>query len=579
MALPPPPAGFVRMTLAATGGEQYAPIDTYRNIWWAKGWRSIDDPAFIGTPEDDPDRYVTVAHGWGTHWQEARNEAGSRQVKVHLWGDSIFQGVGATNPREQGCAELIGDALRATYGDGGTGWLPAALSSSNYILDTTGTPTGGTFTLNVSVNGGGTQTTATIAHTASAATVATAIENLANVPTGAVKTNGGALPTAIGIVFVGDLADDTVVVTIGTNSLTGGTSPAPRLQGWTAGMGMGGCQLRTTTHAALHFADMRGTNIRIFHRNTATASFRYRIDGGSWTTHNIPAAFGQDPGAATVTGLSNTAHTVDIEWLSGTVDIFGVEALRPTGVVVYRFAQSGRAASDYFYGRHRKVPGGTSPNRGFNGTNGAATVTVPAPGVFTSDMQGQYITGPAGIAANATILTVDSATQVTMSANHTATFSNAEGVISDKGNAGILGVNMCADPFLAEAIGRPDLVIVQLGANDPAGANNDSVTTRDGLSKILRLYTQGDAIDHSPDSVLVVEHIGNWFDIESEFASVAGSIAQAATGNGAALVDIWGLGQRSWKYWSDLGMFADTIHPSTAGHAAYATPVIDLLRS
>lgn len=564
--------------------------DAYRNQYYGQGWRSNDDPGFTG-PSNPPvprtvgsheDRFhkahVVVPGSWGKNrWFATRKLGATQQIKVHRWGDSIGAAVGASIPRSQGCDVLVGNALRSEYGDGGTGWLPAGMCAPQFQITVTGSPTGGTFVLNISVNGGASQPV-TIAFNATAAAVATAIDALSNVPDGSTKTNGGALPTAVGVTFTGGSAPATVTVTKGANSLTGGTSPNfDALTGWLGGMGMGGSQLTATAPAALHFPNMRGTSIRLFHRNASiTGSFRWRVDGGSWTTVTPPTDFSQDPGAVVVGSLSDTAHTFDVEWLSGTVSIFGIEATRATGVVMYNFSQSGRAAVDFTYGRYRSVAGGTSPNRGFSGTSGLATVTVPAPGLFTHDMIGQYITGPAGIAVNATIQSVDSATQVTMTANHTATFSNVAGVISEKGTSGISGANMIADPFLAPILGRPDLVIIQLGANDPSNNSNDPGVFRQALSKIVRLYTGGDTVNYTPDFIFVIEHMGNWFDIESKYSIFTSIISDLADSHGGVLVDIWGAGRRSWKYWNDLGYFTDVIHPSTNGHIQYAQPVIDV---
>jgi hypothetical protein len=95
--------------------------------------------------------------------------------------------------------------------------------NTKYLLTVTGSPTGGTVTLTVTVAGDA-QTTATIAFNATAATVQTAIENLSNVPTGAVTVTGsaGGPWTAT---FGGALTDQVVTVALGTNALTGGSTP------------------------------------------------------------------------------------------------------------------------------------------------------------------------------------------------------------------------------------------------------------------------------------------------------------------------------------------------------------------
>jgi hypothetical protein len=102
-------------------------------------------------------------------------------------------------------------------------------------LSTTGTPAGGNFTLVVLG-----QTTGTIAYNAAAADVVTAINTaLAVLGTGhTVGATGGPLPSNIPITFSGAQVSgrDIPAITVGTNSLTGGTSPAPAIAQTTAGV-------------------------------------------------------------------------------------------------------------------------------------------------------------------------------------------------------------------------------------------------------------------------------------------------------------------------------------------------------
>lgn len=117
--------------------------------------------------------------------------------------------------------------------------LPAASgtsSSTNEVQTLTvgGTPTGGTFTL---VYDG--QATATINHNANAAAVQAALEGLSNIEVGDVSCGGGALPgTPVTITFQGNLAGRNVsLITRGTNSLTGGTTPDASVALTTPGVG------------------------------------------------------------------------------------------------------------------------------------------------------------------------------------------------------------------------------------------------------------------------------------------------------------------------------------------------------
>lgn len=104
-------------------------------------------------------------------------------------------------------------------------------------IATSGVPTGGTFTLVLEFPIGNKQTTAPIAWNASAATVQAALVALPNVGSGNVACTGGALPTAVVATFGGLLGNRPVpVLTLGTNSLTGGTTPSVAVTHTTTGV-------------------------------------------------------------------------------------------------------------------------------------------------------------------------------------------------------------------------------------------------------------------------------------------------------------------------------------------------------
>lgn len=99
-------------------------------------------------------------------------------------------------------------------------------------IATTGTPTGGTFTLEIS-NEAGTVlgTTAAIAFNATAAAIDTAIEAVTGAST--VTSAGGPLPAAVSITWAGSLVTgfgNIPSVRIANNSLTGGTNPQVELR-------------------------------------------------------------------------------------------------------------------------------------------------------------------------------------------------------------------------------------------------------------------------------------------------------------------------------------------------------------
>jgi hypothetical protein len=92
---------------------------------------------------------------------------------------------------------------------------------SNYTVTVNGSPTGGTFTLSVTV-GGVVEQTDPIAYDATNAVYKSTIEGNDNVPGGSVTISGTSPKT---IAFGGELTDEVVTVALGANSLTGGTTP------------------------------------------------------------------------------------------------------------------------------------------------------------------------------------------------------------------------------------------------------------------------------------------------------------------------------------------------------------------
>lgn len=98
-------------------------------------------------------------------------------------------------------------------------------------ITTTGTPTGGTFTLSYAG-----QTTTPIAFNAASTVVASALTALSSIGTGNVTAAGGALPTAVTVTFTGALAATDVATLTATSSLTGGTTPTVAITTTTPGV-------------------------------------------------------------------------------------------------------------------------------------------------------------------------------------------------------------------------------------------------------------------------------------------------------------------------------------------------------
>lgn len=357
---------------------------------------------------------------------------------------------------------------------------------------------------------------------------------------------------------------------------------------WTASVGYGGCDSRATAAASLTWYKVRGTTVQIFHKNTGiSGSYRYQIDGGEFTTVTTPTPNTSiDPGFTEVTGLSDGDHTVRVEWVSGTVGFHGVAGLRgTTGIRPSRCAQHGTQATNY------SELALSTENVPISTTNGSATITSAAPGSFRNADVGKRVAA-VGIPLGVTIAAVASATSATISANATATGTPTAVFTvpaSPAGRASLIGGTIRTPFGLAPAQGVADLVVVNLGVNDPSSLGTTAATVLDGLSSVVKPYMEGDADVFTPDFVFCINHQGNWFDVDRKYAQIAEAIRSMAEGVGGAVIDYWGLGKRSWlysknslvapnSYWS--GVNGDNaIHPSTYGHQLMAKPLIDLLTS
>lgn len=341
---------------------------------------------------------------------------------------------------------------------------------------------------------------------------------------------------------------------------------------WTTATGerFAGCGARATTTATATWTGINGTTVRVFYRNSdMTGQGRFRVDGGAWQTLATGSVFGLEPGMGELTGLPDTPHTVEVEWVSGTWVLHGVQAYRSTGFVLDRLGQNGRAASHYNPITVAQFPSLTR-------TNGSVNITTPTPGMFRPDMVGKYITG-SGIPLDATIATVTSVTAATLSQAATATGAITDAELHINRPSWVNAPVTTLNPFLAVGLDRPDVVIIALGVNDPVGFTHTPAVYADALGRIVAQYTAGTALDYVPDFVFVVPHFANWFDVWSRRVGIAAEAKAMAWGIGGASVDVWGMGRRNYKFWNDRGLFADTVHPNDTGHQAYAEPVISLL--
>lgn len=136
----------------------------------------------------------------------------------------------------------------------------AALTNEVQTLTVTGAPTGGTFTITFSG-----QTTAAIAHNATAAAVQTALEALSNINPGDVAVTGNA-GGPYTLTFGGQYLGENVGEVTTTESFTGGTSPDITIATTTAGGAAG------SASGTQHFAGFLFTEVSFFPTSTKVAA-------------------------------------------------------------------------------------------------------------------------------------------------------------------------------------------------------------------------------------------------------------------------------------------------------------------
>lgn len=359
---------------------------------------------------------------------------------------------------------------------------------------------------------------------------------------------------------------------------------------WSSNVGACGTEFRASGAASAEFR-VRGDTIKVRHRNAnmTAGEFRYQVDGGGWTNVVPPTGFGVDPGTATVAGLDPVEHVVRIEWVSGTIGINGVEGIITgpgTGFRTQRIALHGLAANqitDYPVTRRVVTCAVTS---------GSPTLTASV-ATFTAADVGSLVVGTGITAIGLRITAVTSATEATMSDNATSTQAATNMTISTGGyppspatgalvnRRSIAGLTI--DPAFAEGLGQADIVVFALGVNDPSNTRHVPAALIEAFSGIARRYTgmANDDSDRTPEFVVVVNHLGKWFDTQAVYPSYVAALYDAARGVNGTVVDMWKAGRRSHRYMADRQYWSGTdwsnsVHLSRFGHARVGNTVANL---
>lgn len=197
-------------------------------------------------------------------------------------------------------------------------------SAEVQTLSTTGTPTGGTFTL--SYNG---QTTAAIAFNAAASAVQSALRLLPGLTGTVITAGGGALPTPVTLTFSGLLLGPQPLITANGAALTGGTASTASVARTTPGVSAIGTAV-AATRKAYYNTDLKLSRVRAprIHKfmtgrrdNTLSITTGPVSAGG---TANFPISSSEiiEPLLASIRGAvvptSLAAGTVEVQTLTST---------------------------------------------------------------------------------------------------------------------------------------------------------------------------------------------------------------------------------------------------------------------
>lgn len=359
---------------------------------------------------------------------------------------------------------------------------------------------------------------------------------------------------------------------------------------WTTRVGPGISEVRATAAASLTWK-VKGTTVGIYWRATGlpagTNQFRYQVDGGGFTTVTQTGA--SEPGRTQITGLSDAEHTVRVEWVAGTCALLGVRGERAAaGVRVDRFAQHGAAACNFAAGaRTSRMMSVTA------GSTSSPNITAGTGGYFTPADVGSRIMGDITGALGAYIGTVTGATTATLAdangvAQNASSATTAACLIESRpafGAASLDGSAGAPQAILggASGVGYADLVVLALSANDAAVGNRATAQTmRDALGRLATAYFPPDGTA-SPDFVVVIQHVGSWFNVEGRYPEYAAELRNLAKALDAAVVDAWSAGRRVHQYAEDQRYWSGTasdnpVHLSGRGQGWLGQAMLGLLR-
>lgn len=372
-----------------------------------------------------------------------------------------------------------------------------------------------------------------------------------------------------------------------TTTFAGIVAPSQAITAWTAAgniitqtggaltsgtdQGPGSIRVGSTTAGDTLTATFRGTTLKIYTRvnNGTSAPWTYSIDGGSAVsvTDTSTNAF-NEVAVKTITGLSAGSHTVVITHGSGSANLafFGIEGSNASGVLVNNYASSGAPSDRYAINAADPI----NPGTWSGGSMNPCDLLIYALGA--NDVNASGYTTATGITLGASA--VATATTLTTSAylapGQYQIDSEMVYVIASNGTTATLKYALTAGHSSGASIKVPLI-------------NPDS-----WLTSAARNFSDLRNTNANAELLILLPHIGN-FDGLQNWAVITQRARALAEAYGAALVDVWPMGRNSWSYWNTLGRWGngaattagsagtDNIHPSDAGHQAYADALLPLL--
>lgn len=307
--------------------------------------RTHNVPAYDSTPSG---AQVGGGGTWSRNFRAKLANSRNALVQIGFCTDSLGQAGYVSDIDKMAYPSAFAARLQAQYGDGGSGYQGVAYSepwlhaSTNANLSAVTKWRAAGNLIGVAQNGTGTLTSGSPTVTGATGTYVV----------GQVISGRG-IPANTTVTDVQGAAGNYTLTLSGNASAS--VSGAALFNWSTQTSSYGGpgfVKIRTLTPNERLTWAVRGSTVEIYTLNGATgvnADWRYRIDGGAWTTvTNDSAGFGVRK--TVVSGLTAAPHTVEVEGLStGTKNFvpLGVNAYNATGVVVHRWCIWGGGAS-YF---------------------------------------------------------------------------------------------------------------------------------------------------------------------------------------------------------------------------------------